>query len=204
MSRTDRLINARFAVEQATRILTNDYRETPDLTEEWYVEHGQLADAINEMTWLVSGIPDDQRDATDHPAPARPAAGAPAAAEAPAAPDTQTWDALADPIKGALITAMSQLTDNDLEPNASKDEFRWSDCLYWNPDNWYDNRGDKKSPGFPDFRHKQIKDGNDRGIGLWLHGKAPAPEWVHTLLPFRDQPAVLAAALAHTEDEQPF
>lgn len=53
----------------------------------------------------------------------------------------------------------------------SKDDVKW-EAYFAAPHDYYDNRGNKKNPAGPDFKHKQ------NGDGLWLGGRYPAPQWV--------------------------
>jgi hypothetical protein len=54
-----------------------------------------------------------------------------------------------------------------------KGDESWKD-LVQNPDNWWDNRLDKRNVRAPDFKHKET------GEGLWLSG---SPAWVLPKLP---------------------
>lgn len=49
-------------------------------------------------------------------------------------------------------------------------EHLWLDLAH-NPDRWYDNRGNKRNPKGPDFKHK------DSGEALWLNSRE-LPSWV--------------------------
>ena len=99
-------------------------------------------------------------------------------------------------LNGAPILCDSKMVANGITrarlPADNEIICRHIHAVVYNPDEWYDNRKDKKA-GAPDFRHASTEDGNGRRIGLWLNGKAPTPSWVHTLLPFRDQPDILRA-----------
>jgi hypothetical protein len=53
----------------------------------------------------------------------------------------------------------------------SKKDLAW-EAYFANPGDYYDNRGNKRNPAGPDFKHKQT------GEGLWLGGQFPAPAWV--------------------------
>lgn len=52
-----------------------------------------------------------------------------------------------------------------------KADAKWQ-RYFANPNDYYDNRANKRNPNAPDFKHKQT------GESLWLAGKWPAPEWV--------------------------
>lgn len=60
-------------------------------------------------------------------------------------------------------------------PGATSDQgtdAKWA-SYFANPQDYYDNRRDKKSAGSPDFKHKRT------GEALWLDGKyGSAPQWV--------------------------
>jgi hypothetical protein len=67
-------------------------------------------------------------------------------------------------------------------PGASSGASGKSDALwnefFQNPNAFYDNRTSKTNPNAPDFSKKGV----ERGGGLWLYGKWPAPEWVFARL----------------------
>jgi len=54
------------------------------------------------------------------------------------------------------------------------EEELWRDLLD-NPENWWDNRTDKPTPKYPDFKHK------DSGKALWIGTKSP--QWAIDALP---------------------
>jgi hypothetical protein len=54
------------------------------------------------------------------------------------------------------------------------EEELWRDLLD-NPANWWDNRTDKPTPNYPDFKHK------DSGKALWIGTRSP--QWAVDALP---------------------
>lgn len=62
---------------------------------------------------------------------------------------------------------------------------KWSTGELWqaffaNPSEWWDNRKNKRSPKYPDFKHK------DTGEALWIEGKYN-PSWVKSQLAILDE-----------------
>ncbi|XP_071724548.1 protein OSB4, chloroplastic-like [Rutidosis leptorrhynchoides] len=63
--------------------------------------------------------------------------------------------------------------DKSKQAKMQKGKELWKDVID-NPGKWWDNRLDKMSPKYPDFKHK------DSGEGLWLDS---CPEWIKSKLP---------------------
>lgn len=190
----DRWIAAQKAADLATQLVIEDARLRVDdyaIFDEGPPDHGTLTENIfNTIVRLAhTGEPEKPRGG-GRKAPAKKAAtSGRSRRRSDAEPEADTWEELSEETQGAILTALNLLpgrTELD-EDNASDLELAWADCIVWNPDDWWDNRGDRKAPkGGPTFRHREIEDNQGRGVGLWIDGKAPTPEWVHTLIPYRD------------------
>jgi len=204
MSDKDRFIISQKAHDLAVQLILADAAQA-----EFEDGYTLLSSYEGVMTTLAQSIFDSIVAVADAPLEdAKPARKAPAkktvkkARPKPAArrnrgdePEAEDWDELSAETQGALITAMQLLPDGADIDGSEDDETLWANCLYYAPDDWYDNRDDPKAPkGGPSFRHKQYKDNNDRGVGLWINGKAPVPDWVHTIVVYRDVGNVLEYA----------
>ncbi|KAK4273082.1 hypothetical protein QN277_021549 [Acacia crassicarpa] len=75
-------------------------------------------------------------------------------------------------------SAMTDRRENSGANNTSSAEELWQ-AFFANPEEWWDNRKNKRNPKYPDFKHK------DTGEALWVEGRTNPP-WVKSQLEIMD------------------
>lgn len=74
-------------------------------------------------------------------------------------------------------------------PNGAVSTEQLWQAFFANPVDWWDNRKNKRSPKYPDFKHK------DTGEALWIEGRYNPP-WV------KSQLAILDSRMGHHHDQE--
>lgn len=168
----DRLIVAQVAAKAAVELKTAG--DAAPL--------GELAGQIQDMIYNLAGA---QLGASDFAGIATPT---PTAAPAPVAQVSMTPEQMVNnafttesgqaPVNMAAVPPAQAVNEN------SPPEVLWADALFHAPHNWYDNTGEprasKNGGKGPDFRHKELKQGQ-YNLGLWIKS-GDTPAWAKNKL----------------------
>ena len=152
LTEKDKLIVAQVAVKAATDLAANGHIQTNAIGE---IAADLYAEVFN-LTHLVFG------DAPAQPAPA-------------AQPAPQSWEQAAQAVEQAFPGA--QRTEPSGPPESPKDAL-WRSALVDSPNDWWDNRADKRNPKAPDFKAKNNGPQIDgKPAALWIDSR-DTPSWV--------------------------
>ena len=83
------------------------------------------------------------------------------------------------PVQAVQAAPPAAIGGPTITAESGEDEI-WQDALINNPQNWWNNIGNKKSAAGPDFSHKTVPGKNPQyKLGIWVKGQfGNAPAWV--------------------------